>query len=133
VTHKEYSFHVKLLHPFQYDVLRTNIEEVATTERQYFTVEKVLSHRWKNRLLASTVKGQTASNLELEIKWAGYETPEWNTYDEPSIKKVKEVVEYLESKNLRHLIPQKLRKSSGKRGRPPQTYWRYKRIRADGQ
>ncbi len=39
VTTKEYSFHVKLLHPFQsYDVMRTNIEEVATTERQYFTV-----------------------------------------------------------------------------------------------
>ena len=69
MTNKEYSFHVKLLHPFQYDVTRTNIEEVATTEKQYFTVERVVSHRWKNPQLATTAKGQTASNLELEIKW----------------------------------------------------------------
>ena len=47
VTNKEYSFHVKLLHSFQYDVINTNIEEVATTERQYFTVERVTGHRWK--------------------------------------------------------------------------------------
>ena len=48
VTHKEYEFHVKLLHPFQYDVLRTNVEEVATVEKQYFTVERVINHKWTN-------------------------------------------------------------------------------------
>jgi hypothetical protein len=65
VTNKEYSFHVKLLHPFQYDVMRTNIEEVATTERQFFTVEQIVSHRWKNPQLAATIKGRRADNLEL--------------------------------------------------------------------
>jgi hypothetical protein len=56
--------------------MRTNIEEVATTERQFFTVERVVSHRWKNPQLATTLKGQRADNLELEIKWVGYEVPE---------------------------------------------------------
>jgi len=131
VTNKEHSFHVKLLHPFQYDVLRTNIEEVATTERQYFTVERVVSHRWKDPQLATTVKGQTASNLELEIKWVGYEVPEWNRYDEPSIKKVQEVITYLESNALRHLVPQNLRTSTGKRASAqPSGRGRYKRRRS---
>ncbi|NBO32687.1 MAG: transposase, partial [Cyanobacteria bacterium WB6_1B_304] len=131
VTNKEYSFHVKLLHPFQYDVMRTNIEEVATTERQFFTVERVVSHRWKNPQLATTLKGQKADNLELEIKWVGYEVPEWNRYDEPSIKKVKEVITYLESNALRHLVPQNLRTVIGKRGRPSQqNRGRYKRRRS---
>ena len=122
-------FHVKLLHPFAYDVIQTNIEEVATTERQYFTVERVVSHRWKDPQLATTVKGQTASNLELEIKWVGYEVPEWNRYDEPSIKKVQEVITYLESNALKHLVPAHLRTSKGKRGRPsqPDRRGRYKR------
>ena len=135
VTNKEYSFHVKLLHPFQYDVTRTNIEEVATTEKQYFTVERVVSHRWKNPQLATTAKGQTASNLELEIKWLGYEVPEWNTYDEPSIKKVQEVITYLESNALRHLVPRNLRTSKGKRGRPPELYYwgRDRRRRSSSQ
>ena len=91
-------------------------------------------HRRKNPLLASTAKGQTASNLELEIKWVGYDNPEWNTYDEPSIKKVKEVVTYLTSNGLRHLVPQHLRKTTGKRGRPSfRNRGRYKRRRTDGQ
>ena len=112
--------------------MRTNIEEVATTERQYFTVEKVVSHRWKDPQLATTIKGQNAKNLELEIKWLGYEIPEWNRYDEPSIKKVREVITYLESNALKHLVPQNLRTPTGKRGRTEnlKTRGRYKRRRS---
>jgi hypothetical protein len=105
VTHKEHNFHVKLLHPFQYDVLRTNVEEVANTEKQYFTVESVVSHRWNNPELALTSKGRLAKNLELEIKWLGYDKPEWNRYNEASIKKVKEVIDYLDQNNLSYLTP----------------------------
>ena len=63
VTHKEHDFHIKMLHPFHYDVLRTNVEEVATVEKHYFTVEKVISHKWKDLELALTNKGRNANNL----------------------------------------------------------------------
>jgi hypothetical protein len=119
VTHKELKFHVKLLHPFQYDPTRMDIEEIATVEKQFFTVERVVSHRWKNEELAINKKGQTPDNLELQIKWAGYEIPEWNRYNDASIKKVQGVMNYLEHNNLNHLIPQQFRKNKGKRGRPP--------------
>ena len=122
VTNKELSFHVKLLHPFQYDVMRTSIEEVATVEKQFFTVENVVTHRWKEEQLAMTQKGQNSNNLELLIKWAGYDIPEWNRYDDASIKKVQEVINYLELHNLKHLIPQQFRTNIGKRGRPPNNY-----------
>jgi hypothetical protein len=105
VTHKEHSFHVKLLHPFEYDVIRTSIEEVATVERQYFTVETVVGHRWKDPQLALTHKGRNPNNLELQIKWTGYDKPEWNRYNEPSIKKVQEVINYLEHHDLSYLTP----------------------------
>jgi hypothetical protein len=119
VTNKELTFHVKLLHPFQYDPDRMDIEEIATTEKQFFTVERVLAHRWKNEELAKTRKGQTPDNIELHIKWAGYVIPEWNRYNDASIKKVQEVINYLELNNLNHLIPRHFRKNKGKRGRPP--------------
>ena len=95
VTHKEHDFHVKMLHPFHYDVLRTNVEEVATVEKHYFTVEKVISHKWIDPELAITSKGRNANNLLLELKWVGCDKLEWNRYNEPSIKKVQEVINYL--------------------------------------
>ena len=100
---------MKLLHPFDYDVLRTSVEEVATVERQYFTVEKVISHKWTNPELALTSKGRNANNLQLEIKWIGYDKPEWNRYNEPSIKKVQEVINYLSLNGLSYLIPKEYR------------------------
>ena len=120
VTHQEHSFHIKMLQPFYYDVLRTSVEEVATVEKQYFTVDKVISHKWINPELAITNKGRNANNLLLEIKWAGYEKPEWNKYDEPSIKKVQEVIDYLAQNGLNHLIPQQFRKPKDKASTPIQ-------------
>ena len=118
VTNKLLKFHVKMLQPFYYDVLRTSVEEVATVERQYFTVEKVISHKWLDPELAITNKGRNANNLLLEIKWAGYEKPEWNKYNEPSIKKVQEVINYLAQNGLNHLIPIQFRKPKDKASTP---------------
>ena len=110
VTHKEEDFHVKFLSPFNYDSIHTNLLDVATTERNLFIVEEVLNHRWKDPALASKgQKGKTASNLQLYIKWKYYETPEWNEYNEPSIKKVGLVIDYLRSHQLTYLIPYNFR------------------------
>jgi len=111
ITRKNHDFHVKLLHPFIYDNMRTNLVEVATRENQYFIIEKVIGHRWKDPQKALSRKGQIPSNLELHIKWQGYEEPEWNRYDEPSIKKVHQVIQYLKDNTLQHLIPPQLRKN----------------------
>ena len=121
VTHKEHDFHVKMLHPFHYDVLRTNVEEVATVEKHYFTVEKVISHKWIDPELALTSKGRNANNLLIEVKWVGYDKPEWNRYNEPSIKKVQEVINYLAQNGLNHLIPIQFRtEQKVKRSQPVQ-------------
>jgi hypothetical protein len=110
-----------------------DIEEIATVEKQFFTVERVVSHRWKNEELAINKKGQTPDNLELQIKWAGYEIPEWNRYNDASIKKVQVVMNYLEHNNLNHLIPQQFRKTTGKRGRPPGKRGPYKRRKSSSR
>ena len=130
VTNKEHTFHVKLLHPFQYDPKRTDIMEVATVEKQFFTVESVLSHRWKNEQLATDKKGQTSDNIELQIKWVGYEIPEWNRDNDASIKKVRKVIDYLELNGLNHLIPTHFRTQKGKRGRPPEKGGLYERRKS---
>jgi hypothetical protein len=110
ITHKEEDFHVKFLSPFNYDPIHTNLVDVATTERNLFVVEEVLGHRWKDIALANKgQKGQKASNLQLFIKWKYYDSPEWNEYDEPSIKKVGLIQEYLRQQQLTHLIPYPLR------------------------
>ena len=133
VTNKEHTFHVKLLHPFHYDETKTNIEEVATVEKQFFTVESVVSHRWKDNELAKTQKGQTPNNIELQIKWAGYEIPEWNRYNDASIKKVQVVIDYLEQNNLRHLIPPQYRKVTGKTKRTPEKRGQRKRRKTSSR
>ena len=38
-----------------------------------------------------------------------FEVPEWNRYNEKSIKQVKEVIQYLDQQGLRHLTPSALR------------------------
>ena len=133
VTHKEHSFHVKLLHPFEYDVIRTRIEEVATVERQYFTVETVVGHRWKDPQLALTHKGRNPNNLELQIKWTGYDKPEWNRYNEPSIKKVQEVINYLEHHDLSYLTPPAYRNKGNATEKPNRAGRRKRRRTSYGQ
>jgi len=92
-----------------------------------------VSHRWKNEELAINKKGQTPDNLELQIKWAGYEIPEWNRYNDASIKKVQVVMNYLEHNNLNHLIPQQFRKTTRKRGRPSGKRGPYKRRKSSSR
>ena len=60
ITGKHEDFHVKLLHAFDYDVMRSNIVDIATSENQLFIVESVVGHRWNN----PTAK-HTANNLLL--------------------------------------------------------------------
>ena len=115
ITHKEYDFHVKLLTEFYYDPVHTDLIEVATTERQTFIVDQVIGHGWIDEEFAESAKGRCPSNLKLHIKWRGYEIPEWNKYDEPSIKKVQKVIDYLTDHKLLHLVPHKLRAHQRKR------------------
>ena len=94
ITHKEESFHVTLLAPFVYDVMRTTLTDIAATERQMFIVEKVISHRWNNPNATNDRNLQRAHNLELQIKWKNYDVPEWNRYHERSIKQVRALQGY---------------------------------------
>ena len=68
ITHREESFHVTLLAPFVYDVIRTNLTDVEATEKQMYMVEKVIGHRWKNPQAEKVRKLQRPDNLEIEIK-----------------------------------------------------------------
>ena len=45
----------------------------------------------KDPQLALTHKGRITKNLELQIKWTGYDKPERNRDNELSMKKLKEV------------------------------------------
>ena len=52
---------------------------------------------------------QTAKNLQLEIKWIGYDTPQWQNFNQGGLNEVDIVHEYLRRYQLTKLIPQKFR------------------------
>jgi hypothetical protein len=110
VTNKLYDFHVKLLQPYQYDATRINPLAVAmkdhnsSMESRVYIVEEVLNHRF----FPNSVK---AANLQLLIKWMNEDRPQWNSYNETSIKKVKLVQDYLYDNKLGAMVPQQYKRT----------------------
>jgi len=101
-TNKEFDFRVDRLDPY-YTYDERTLHDTAMLDDEQYEVEKVLQHRFNSQ------GTQTASNLQLEIKWLGYEKPEWQPYSGNGLNEVGVVHEYLRQHKLVRLIPQKFR------------------------
>ena len=100
VTNKLEDFHVKLLHPFNYDAATVDPAEVAQHDGDYFEIKEVMSHRFKDR------KNKNCSNLEFQILWIGDKEPVWQPWS--SDLGANELVhKYLNDNSLRRCIPSK--------------------------
>ena len=115
-TNKIESFHVKLLTEYKFDD-SSNLIDAATHDSEYFLVEMVLNHRFKN-------KDKSTKNLELLIKWVGNDLPEWQPYS-TTLKKVEKVHDYLYNNRLATHVPTAFKRAQIIEENP------YKRVRFD--
>ena len=95
-TGKDQDFRVERLRIWDHDENDVTPDEVVHMDQQAFIVEAVLDHRFNGH--------KTAANLQLLIKWLGYEDPEWQTY-ETSTRKLGLVHDYLRQHRLARFIP----------------------------
>ena len=100
-TNRLFDFRAHLLRPYVYDSNDPPPAEVANMDHQAYVAEAILQHRFSGKL-------KKAANLELLVKWQGYDAPEWQTYSTDT-RKLKIVHEYLAANNLRNLIPANFR------------------------
>jgi hypothetical protein len=101
-TNREFDFRVDRLNPFYFDDAAT-LHETATLDNQQYEVESVVRHRF--------VGAHTVNNLQLEIKWLGYDELQWQHYNDSNtgLKEVDVVHEYLRRTRLAKFIPAKFK------------------------
>ena len=90
-------FHVKLLRRYRYNPQYHDPVVAATADRQTFVVETILGHRFvPNR--------QIRSNMQVLVKWAGYEDSEnsWEPYANSATVKI--FHDYLREHGLQRLL-----------------------------
>jgi hypothetical protein len=114
VTNKLYDFHVKLLSPYLYDTTRINPMHTAlkdhnsSEKEKRYIIERIISHRF-------IPKERIAKNLQLLVKWSDENDPQWNSFNETTIKKVELVHNYLYEHHLGSFVPQKFKRTLRKR------------------
>jgi hypothetical protein len=70
-------------------------------DNEQYEIESVLSHRFNG--------SQSAKNLQLEIKWLGYEQPQWQPFRGNGLNEVGIVHEYLKRHKLARFINPKFK------------------------
>jgi hypothetical protein len=96
-TKKSYDFRVNLLRPFHYDKEQVNPADISLLDHEAFIIESVLDHRFGPG-------PATAANLQLLVKWQGFQEPTWQRFD-TATRKVQAVHTYLIAKRLKKFIP----------------------------
>jgi hypothetical protein len=104
VTNKTEDFHIKLLRPFEYDPHVTDPIDIARRDEEYFIIEKVLAHRFKDGK-------QTRTSLEFHIKWMGEKEPQWHTWSSDYAKN-QIIQDYMTSNKLSRFISKRYKPES---------------------
>jgi hypothetical protein len=97
-TNQAFDFRVDRLYPyFTHD--EPSLRDTAMLDNESYEVEAVLGHRFQGT--------QSAKNLQLQIKWLGYEQPQWQQYSGPNdgLNSVGVVHEYLRRHKFARFIP----------------------------
>ena len=98
VTHKEKVYHTSDMKPFLYDSTVTDPLDVARRDHMEFFVESVID-----------MKGDTNSKKSLEflVKWLNYDAKDNTWIPYADLRDNQHLHDYLNSKDLRRLIPKK--------------------------
>jgi outer membrane protein OmpA-like peptidoglycan-associated protein len=100
-TNHKFDFRVDRINPFYFDNDDAVLHQTAQfkLDNEQHEIESVLRHRFNG-----------TNNLQVEIKWIGYDEPQRQPYSQNGLNKVKIVHEYLRRHRLARLIPQKFRR-----------------------
>ena len=99
-TNQSFDFRVDRLYPyFTHD--EASLRDTAMLDNESYEVEAVLGHRFQGP--------QSAKTLQLQIKWLGYDTPQWQQYvnKDSGLNSVGVVHEYLRRNKFARFIPAK--------------------------
>jgi len=109
---KEEEHHMTSIRPFYYDASRTDPQEVANKDERKTSIETIMRHRGDPK---------KTSTLEFLVKWTdGDETWEpWRhkSFPQASLYNTQPLHDYLRSKKLSHLIPNRFKTAQDKRRR----------------
>ena len=92
-------YHVKLLHPFKYDEINVDPEEVAQHDEEYFEIMEIYDHRFKS-------KKKRKSDLEFKMLWKGETVPKWTPWNK-TFGRTEKINQYLTDHKLKKKIPPK--------------------------
>ena len=95
-TNREFTFRVNQLNPFYFDDDAV-LHQTAQLDHEQYEIEAVIQHRYNG--------SHTIKNLQLEIKWMGYDETEWQNYSEGGLNEVDVVHEYLRRHKMVRFIP----------------------------
>ena len=95
-TNREFTFRVNQLNPFYFDN-NAALSETAQLDHEQYEIEEVIKHRFNGT--------PSAKNLQLEIKWIGYDETEWQNFNEGGLNEVDLVHEYLRRYKMTRFIP----------------------------
>jgi len=94
VTLKDETVHVKRIHPFYYDSVITDPNQIAYADKQVYEIEKITDHKGnKNK----------PSSMEFKVYWKGYEEPSWEPYT--NLRNTEALHKYLNEHKMKSLIP----------------------------
>ena len=97
VTNKQYTYHIKKIHPFYYDKVNTDPIKVAMLDNEFYDVKKVDTHKFIGN------KRKIKDNLELFMRFE--DDPEhtwygWNsTYNDVAV-----IQDYFKKNKLNHFL-----------------------------
>jgi hypothetical protein len=101
-TNRQFDFRVDRLEPFfTYD--ETALHRTAMLDNESYEVEKVLQHTFDGH--------KSAKTLRLEIKWLGFDEPQWQPFTGNGLNEVGVVHDYMRLNKLATFIPRKFQKS----------------------
>ena len=87
-------FWIKRIHPFYYDSVITDPNQIAYADRQAYEIDKVTDHKGnKNK----------PSTMEFKVYWIGYEEPSWEPYS--NLRTTEALHKYLNDHKMKSLIP----------------------------
>ena len=97
-TNQSFDFRVDRLTPY-FTTDEASLRATAMLDDESYEVEAVLDHRFRGQT--------TAKNLQLHIKWLGYEETQWQNYISTgcNLNEVGIVHEYLRSHQLARFVP----------------------------
>ena len=97
VKNKLEDFHIKLLHPFEFDAALVDPQEVAQHDEDQFGIVRVLNHRFSSRR-------QSRQDLEFLVEFEDSTTPIWQPWS-ADIRENEQIHAHLAKNQMRKFIP----------------------------